>query len=355
MKWISSPRFDLSLIFGPPLLTVGLVLALPTWRQPELPWLGWLIIVVFIDVAHVYASLYRTYFDPVEFKRRRNLYVFMPLGCWLGGVFLYSLGDLIFWRILAYIAVWHFVRQQFGFVMMYRHRCGEGRGGDAWIDKIAIYATMLYPLIFWHATPERHFNWFMDGDFLVFPLWTKAVAQILYALVLLLFASRQVQLLIGGRQLNWGKIGIVASTAAVWYVGIVLFNSDIAFTITNVVAHGVPYMALVWLYGSRRWDNTTGWRNWIHRPIAAGAFVGLLLGLAWLEEGLWDVLVWQEHGAIFLGLSLSAPISERFLGLIVPVLMLPQVTHYFLDAWIWKFGAANPGLREYLFYDGTTK
>ncbi len=349
MKWIASPRFDLGLIFGPAVLAVLLVLMVPAFQQPGLPLLGWLLFVVFIDVAHVYASLYRTYLDPEEFDRRRALYIFVPLACWLCGVILYSMGELLFWRVLAYVAVWHFVRQQFGFVMLYRHRCGEGRGGDAWIDKVAIYATMLYPLIYWHATPGREFNWFMEGDFLLLPAWTKTAGNILYTGALALFLARQVQVFALYKRINWGKIGIVSSTAAVWYVGIIYLNSDFAFTITNVVAHGIPYMALVWLYGRRKWEKSPGWRNWIHRPFAAFFFVGALLGLAYVEEGLWDLFVWQEHAVAFGGLALSSPLSESLLPIIVPFLMLPQVTHYLLDAWIWKFGDQNPGLKDYLF------
>jgi hypothetical protein len=32
----------------------------------------------------------------------------------------------------------------------------------------------------------------------------------------------------------------------------------------------------------------------------------------------------------------------------VPLLAVPQATHYLLDAWIWRTGAANPGLAERL-------
>ena len=83
---------------------------------------------------------------------------------------------LVFWRVLAYIAVFHFVRQQFGFVMLYRHRCGERSLADRRLDKMAIYSTMLYPLAFWHATSDRRFEWFAEGDFLSLPTWISPVA-----------------------------------------------------------------------------------------------------------------------------------------------------------------------------------
>ncbi len=347
--WIVSRRFDVGLILGPPLLAVLLVLSVPALRAPDVPLWGWLVFVVCIDVAHVYASLYRTYWDPEEFARRRTRYTLTPLVCLAVGVVLHSLGALVFWRVLAYVAVFHFVRQQFGFVMLYRHRRGERSLADRRLDKMAIYSTMLYPLAFWHATPDRRFEWFVEGDFLLLPAWISPVALWIYSAILLIFLARQVQLYRERGAVNWGKVGIVVSTACVWYTGIVLLNSDFAFTLTNVVAHGVPYMALVWIYGRRKWTGEHSWRRRIHRPAAAGIFVGLLLVLACFEEGLWDLFVWREHAAAFGQAAIPFAASEALRHLVVPLLTVPQATHYVLDAWIWRFDSSNPGLGSFLF------
>jgi hypothetical protein len=348
-RWIHSPVFDGALILGPAVVSVLAVLLLPSLRAEATPPWGWLLFVVGVDVTHVWSSLYRTYLDPEEFERRRGRYLLTPLLCFGAGVALYSAGSLVFWRVLAYLAVLHFVRQQYGFVMVYRHRAGERGRADGWLDKAAIYATMLYPLAYWHATPERAYTWFVAGDFFALPGWTAGAAGLLYGAVLVAFAARQVQRAARGEPFSWGKIGIVASTAATWYIGIVAFNSDFAFTVTNVVAHGVPYMALVWLYGRRKWARDGSWRTAMHRPALAGAFVGLAVLLAYLEEGAWDALVWRQHATLFGGVQLAGALPDDLLALLVPALILPQATHYVLDAWIWKFDGSNPGLREYLF------
>jgi hypothetical protein len=347
-RWIHSPLFDGTLIIGPAAVSVLAVLVLSPLQAERTPPWGWLLFVVGVDVTHVWASLYRTYLDPEEFGRRRHRYVLTPVLCFAVGLALYSLGSLLFWRALAYLAVLHFVRQQYGFVMVYRHRAGER--GDVLLDKAAIYVSMLYPLAYWHATPNRTYTWFVAGDFLTLPRWTAGVAGLLYAAVLVAFARRQLQRALAGEPLSWGKIGIVASTAATWYIGIVALNSDFAFTVTNVVAHGVPYMALVWLYGRRKWAGEGSWRTAVHRPALAGGFVGLALLLAYLEEGAWDALVWREHAIFFGGVQATA-LPEALLALVVPALILPQATHYVLDAWIWKFDGSNPGLPQYLFGD----
>ena len=348
-RWIHSPVFDGALILGPAVVSVLAVLLLPPLRAEATPPWGWLLFVVGVDVTHVWSSLYRTYLDPEEFQRRRGRYLLTPLLCFGAGIVLYSAGSLVFWRVLAYLAVLHFVRQQYGFVMVYRHRAGERGGADVLLDKAAIYAAMLYPLAYWHATPERAYTWFVAGDFFALPGWTAGAAGLLYGAVLAAFAARQVQRAARGQPFSWGKIGIVASTAATWYIGIVAFNSDFAFTVTNVVAHGVPYMALVWLYGRRKWASEGSWRTAVHRPALAGAFVGLAVLLAYLEEGAWDALVWRQHPAFFGGVQVAGALPDDLLALLVPALILPQATHYVLDAWIWKFDGSNPGLREYLF------
>ena len=73
------------------------------------------------------------------------------------------------------------------------------------------------------------------------------------------FAARQIQLAASGRPWSPGKSLVVATTWLSWWVGIVVFDSDYAFTVTNVLIHGVPYLALVWRYGRSRYGRATGY------------------------------------------------------------------------------------------------
>ncbi len=348
-RWMRSAPFDIGLIFGPPLLSTLVALLIPSLRVMDTPVWAWVFFVIFIDVAHVYSSLYRIYLDPQEFSRRRSLYLNVPLACWVVGVMLYRHSALAFWRVLAYVAVFHFVRQQYGFLRIYQYLQSARSRLDDFLDACAIYATMLYPLAFWHADPARKFAWFVQGDFLRLPTAVALASRWFYGVILAVFALRQVQLYAQGNTINWGKIGIVASTAAAWYVGIVYLNSDFAFTVTNVVAHGVPYIALVWLYGNRKFKGTGSWLEFIHRPAMLALFLLPLLGAAYFEEGVWDILVWKEHASVFGGLGFSWELPRAAMNFLVPFLILPQATHYVLDAWIWKLNDSNPGLRSYLF------
>ena len=133
---------------------------------PDWIWIG---AILMIDVAHVYSTGFRVYFDLPELKRRPWLYGLTPLLAFLVGMAIYSEGEATFWRLLAYLAVFHFVRQQYGWVALYRSRAGETGRVGFWIDTVAIYMATLYPLIHWHSNLPRKFWWFLEGDFQQLP------------------------------------------------------------------------------------------------------------------------------------------------------------------------------------------
>ena len=337
--WLRSARYDGWLILAPPFAALAVVALLPAaYRQSAtFPLLAWVGLVLLIDVAHVYGTLFQTYFDPQQRQQRRTLLWLVPLACYAGGVALHAAGGLVFWRALTYLAVFHFVRQQYGFLRLYARR--EGPAPGAGLATALIYAATLYPLLYWHLSPPRNFNWFVPGDFVQvdWPLG-RHLATVLYLALLLAYVVREVRLFVRTRTFTLPRNLLLAGTAASWYAGIVLFNGDLAFTLLNVVAHGVPYLALVW---SRRPAGARG-RGWWAGRYGLALFLGAIGAFAFLEEGLWDGLVWREHGAVFGWFQqLPAVAAPGVLMWLVPLLALPQSTHYVLDGFIWRRGGAK--------------
>src|ERR1041385_4452604 len=169
--WLFSPRVDVSVFLGRAVVSLALlwVGARAGVLEGDSPDWAWVPAVLLVDVAHVYATAFRVYFDKEELKRRASLYVLAPLIAFALGVALYSESSALFWRALAYLAVFHFVRQQYGWVAMYRARLDEQ---DVWgklIDSFAIYSATIYPLAYWHAHLPRRFWWFLQGDFAQLP------------------------------------------------------------------------------------------------------------------------------------------------------------------------------------------
>ena len=338
--WLFSAPVDLGVFLGSAvvalaLLWIGARAGVLNDRTPEWTWIP---AVLLIDVAHVWGTGFRVYFDVDELKRRPWLYTLAPLLGLIVGIALYSEGEVIFWRALAYLAVFHFVRQQYGWVMLYRARVGEHDRFGYWLDTFAIYVATIYPLIYWHTHLPRQFWWFLANDFITAPALSiaESVLRPVYALVLAAYILRSVYRWVMKRQLNPGKDIVVLTTALCWYVGIVSFNSDYAFTVTNVIIHGVPYFALLYWYArTRRVHAGTAYRFLTRSPIP---FLATLWVIAYVEELLWDRGVWHERAWLF-GTGWEIGMLKTIL---VPLLAVPQLTHYVLDGFIWR-RKSNPG------------
>lgn len=345
--WIWGRWIDIGVFGGSAAVALALV-ALSSLLSDEdgaLPPWGWLLFVVAVDVAHVHTTLFRTYFDRDELRRRRALYVAVPALCYAAGVALHLASHLTFWRALAYLAVLHFIRQQVGWVAIYRARAGERSSVDKWLDDAVIYFATGWPLLSWHAHLPRAFRWFIEGDFVAAPFLAAAVGPlgVVYAALLFAYVARSAQLAARGGRVNIGKHIVVATTAATWYVGIVATNSDFQFTVANVIVHGVPYMALLWAYTRERSREAPAALSSIIARAGLAAFLGVALLLAFAEEVLWDRLVWHDRPFWFGGGDRDAPLlSPLALAFVVPLLALPQATHYLLDALLWRRRDTGP-------------
>src|SRR3954452_22351959 len=165
--WLFSREIDLTVFLGSAVLS--LLLLAVGWRvgilNGESPDWTWVSAVLLIDVAHVWSTSFRVYFDKAELKRRFWLYLLVPVFGYALGVALYSEGELVFWKALATIAVFHFVRQQYGWVALYRRKFRETERWTWVIDAAAVYLASIYPLAFWMTRLPRNFDWFVKNDF----------------------------------------------------------------------------------------------------------------------------------------------------------------------------------------------
>jgi hypothetical protein len=338
-RWLFSPAIDLTVFGGTALAALLLVLVGPHGESPEWTWICG---VLLVDVAHVWSTAFVVYLDPAEWRRRPVIYAGVPIACFAAGVGVYAAGgELGFWRMIAYLAVFHFIRQQYGWVMLYRARNGERDRVGRWLDGATIYAATLYPLIWWHASLPRSFAWMKHGDFVAgLPAWVVPPARVIYLGLLASYVVRAAF----ARPVVWGKHLVVAATVACWYVGIIATNNDYAFTVTNVFVHGIPYMVLVYLYAraaSRERESAGGASA---RLLARGVvvFLATLWLVAYAEELLWDRLD-HDHSWLFgSGGDLSG-----IAVVLAPLLAVPQLAHYVLDGILWR-KKSNPRLGRLL-------
>jgi hypothetical protein len=345
--WIGNRTTEVLFILLPPFISLLIIFLFPQLFQnvKEMPDAGWVILILLIDVAHVYTTLFRTYFDGHAFRRQKFILSAIPFIGFIAGVIAYSISSVLFWRLLAYVAVFHFIRQQYGFMRVYSRKEAADYFSKL-IDKITIYYATIYPIIYWHLKGPRNFNWFTDNDFVYINatslLWLFTA---LYFINIAVFAGKEIYLIVKNKTINIPRQTVIIGTLVSWYFGIIYFNGDMAFTILNVVSHGIPYMALVWIYGKKNYKQAEKGNRFLHVVFSRygiAVFLLLIFLFAFIEEGLWDFLVWKEHSLVFSFNSLPSPdISDKALSFIVPLLALPQITHYILDGYIWKIKEDN--------------
>ena len=368
--WLSGPAFDLPLVILPGLLCALVAPLLPPGLG--LSPLAFFFIVVLFDVGHVWATLARLCTDrsPGALARALGLplavvAVLVPLA--LGCVALGA--PALYWRVLSYVAVFHFIRQQVGVAMLYRAAAGLSAGPAAAAEGRAHWALAGFPVLWWHVHLPRPFSWFHPDDFVPgLPALVLVPAGVVAAGLVADHLRHRIRE--GGRSL--GRDLWLLNTAAVWGLGIIGAGGDLAFTLPNVMHHAVPYLALVALIEHRR--AASGLPGAFPIRLVSGVGLVVLLGAAILfgvvEEALWEVFVWGDHPTIsgrvdpwaWLGGWLGAdgwllvaeegePVpTASALALATALLSVPQVSHYLLDGLIWS-GRRDPSVRRLLGAD----
>ena len=332
--WIHNAKTDFWSILMPPFLVLAFVVLFHGKLQDienKYSFFTWLFLIVFIDVAHVYSTLFKTYFIKHEFIKRKRLFITIPLLSLLIGIIFFQIGDLFFWSALALVAVFHFIRQQYGFMRIYSRFEKDRVSG--YIDKIAIYTATIYPMLFWFCTP-RSFTWFVEDEFSWLTDFSSALPmfRILYFLILLCWIWKTTYYFIKDKVFNIPKNMLIIGTFMSWYFGIVYYNNDLIFTLLNVISHGIPYMALIYIQEIRHKNKEQLNKLKIFRSsVGIVLFIIVVAGFAFSEEMLWEVMVWKEH---FNFAEISFPAWIYYI--LVPLLVVPQLTHYLLDGFIWR-------------------
>jgi hypothetical protein len=293
---------------------------------PEVGLVPWLVFVAFIDVGHVWSTLWVSLLHGAQRRAHAQHFGALALVLYGVGVALHAgLGALAFWRVVAYGACFHFVRQQVGWVHLARARAGELDVPGARLDAAVTTLAAVEPLAYWHVH-GRSFGWLVAGDFVRLAPLTLTLVRAAFVGAVVLFVVREAQAARRG-DVHLGKLLVVASTAVGWHLAIEVADSDYVFTAFNVLAHAAPYVHLV---ATRSEPDTVAGAS-VLGVVPALLFLGVLLTLGLGEELAWDALVWGEHF-----FSETPRWARESASAIVPLLALPQLVHYALDALLWR-------------------
>jgi len=349
--WLFSRRVDLSILAIPAVIALVSLVLIREDGQRSMPLWAFLLLIVAFDVSHVWATIYVTYLDKRAFRSRPLLYTLpIPL-CFVVAYRLHSHSSSLFWTLLAYVAIYHFIQQQWGFIALYKARAQERNSFDYHCDKWTLWAGALGPVLLWHASPARQFDWFNAGESFIFSIESYLKPDILAASLAFaaVYVLRQAWLWLKHGRFNVGKNLWMLGSWISWYVGIGLAEHPLVSAAFLNLFHGIPFLAIVWFRCHRgaRKEGASPLLRWLTQRKQWLAFYAIILGLAVLEELLWDGLVWKQYLPNLIGIGEQA-LAPHWLSLTVAFLSVPQMVHYFLDAFIWKLDQHNKDLQEAL-------
>jgi len=194
--------------------------------------------------------------------------------------------------------------------VLYKGKKGERDAFDFYLDKLAVWAGALGPVLWWHATPTRRFDWFDAGEKFFLRIAPAFIGDILvvYSAILAFYLARQIYLYRARGFFNPGKQMIMAAHYLTWAVGIYVTDNPLISAAFLNLFHGIPFLGLVWYYCHRKWrDPERGKLSQTLAFISSKSqwlrFYLPLVGLALLEETVWDGVVWKVYLPKILGLT----------------------------------------------------
>ena len=195
-NWIVSAKFDLFVFLGPIFFATCISPFAYIFYPDSIPLWAFISIIILFDVAHVWATNYRVYFDFKEVKRRPYFYL-LPIPIFFALSFsIYSYSSSLYWTILAYVAVFHFIKQPWGFLSIYKRKYQEHSRFDLHLDKYMVWAAGIYPVLIWQGSPGRVFDWFNAGESFIVQVHKDFIPSLyfLYLLGICIYIFRQIYL-----------------------------------------------------------------------------------------------------------------------------------------------------------------
>ncbi len=342
-RYMYSPMHDLFLILLPPIILSIVIFFLRDSIEvsSQEAFLIWLLIRAPLDSGHVFATVFKTYFDSHEFKKLRKLLIFLPVGVFIFCFFFSYLNLPLFGQFVAYMAVFHFIRQQYGLVCLYENQeLRTGRGFS--IDYLLIHMSCLYPMIYWHAHYPKHIQWFSPTNFFKISPAYEELARYFYIALIVLYLGKEILFFFQGKKISLSKQLIHLGTALCWNLAIVYFDSILVFILLVEVSHAMAYLSLIGFHSKKAIKNDYDksiFKKVKYRHFFSGHALLFLLLIFVLGVGL-DTLGFVFFSHPFVELRDIVPeffiTGDWKVAMLLALFTVVQFTHYILDGFIWK-------------------
>jgi hypothetical protein len=346
--YLKSLKYD-SIFFFSPLIfsiifTIILKIFFPEYLTIKTDPLWLFVFTIIFDVAHVWWSLYRVYFNSLEFNAHKKLYTITPIIVFLAVFWLVvyeHTWTLLFW-IIWFFAVYHFIKQQVWFILLYWHKEKNRHFVDSIVDKILWFSITWFPMLYWFSNLDtRNYIWFFVWEFVKLPTELFPMLWIVFFMIILSYTIYEIIRNYFWKWLNLAKYTYIFVTFFIWFNWIVWNNSLLIFAFWNMLLHWLNYLWIVYLSTKNKLKNGNYKTNKYIKKILSYWFfwfISILLIIATTEEYLWDQFFrherWDFWGNSFYDFSNN--LNTYILSAIIAILSIPQLTHYFLDWYIWR-------------------
>lgn len=364
-RWIVSRGFDLAWFFGGAAIGLTAVaLALMRW-VPLIP-LVWGVYLV-IDGSHFAAAYTRTYADPVFLRERRALalgtlaaFAAGPLSLALGVAFRSDLPWLGFLAGSTMYAVYHLVRQHYGFLALYKSVNNDR--GDVVFDRWCLYLGCWLPYVHFLVThPRARVAARLAAEPSLAESRLAAAIQAAWLVVVVAFVARaavRARTVAVLQKVLYALSAFAMYAITYWavarfepfYQGATTPDQDfLLIAIMVSVFHGVQYIGLVWFHNKRRYSGAPpehGAASWINRSLPRYLLVCLAITPVYWLVAYASGLFPGYQGLV--GMKVG-PVTANQLAICVWWGL--AVHHYALDQYIWRVRKDAP-LRKALLAAG---
>ncbi len=312
-KWIVSARWDLCFFTGSVLLTYayyalykGLLLLSPeNFFHKYAAIIATLVFYSLFDHPHIFQTFSRTHADGIEFARRRTSYTLGLLLLVLSGFTLKPLGfDTHFDVFLNIYGIWHILRQNSGFLKLYKKKTEGLKIIDSYLDDILLYGTVILALLIRLSDHSRTaLEWIPHIDI------SHEIFQKIFFLLIAIYALRQLYLL-KIQSLHLPKLLFLIAIVSTYYFTYAISDPPFGLLVAlETIYHDVQYQGWIIHFQKNRFGKDV-WHRWLFYSLVYGCVFGCVAVYSFISP-------WGEY-------------------LFSPFMML-VLFHYYIDGKIWRF------------------
>lgn len=290
----------------------------------------------FVDVGHVYSTVWRTIFDKVEYNRSKR-YLYTPIilvvitFSWIYFKIPY------FWSFVGYFTLYHNLRQGFGITKWYEKKNENFHKFTSYI----FYGLTYLPLIMFHFrnknfgvlyyadqdiflyTNHHPFNLNLLGLSVEFPNVFMLFFSLLYLLIFLYWIIKESMVYNKLKKFEYNRIFFMLYFFFIYFYSFLLSKNILEMTAALVMSHGIPYFFMMhYSLLKTRKEKFSKIKSFVSLFIIA--FIGGMINFLG-EEFIKD------------GFNYMKTINLNMLEYVLVLFyVVPVLCHFIWDAYIWR-------------------